>query len=230
MGVLELHVVRVEGIGDDDMAMPRKHKSAGKVIPIIIAVIEKSTLLDEQATGVRARGRPGMPTDRTLPCRVGDRRHRARDGQALILDFHRGVAFPPPPVGRNLMPTRDGVARKAGRSLHGQTAGAHRALCVKAVEAVHDAPPADSRAVVKVRLDTRVRQAFKPVDDLIDRFVARIALRHTVFGTFLEIQDEGNRDAGIAGPLRVGWVAAVAGQVALILGHLIPLLSVIHWV
>ena len=228
MGVLELHVVGVEGIGDDDMAMPGKHEGTGKVIPVVIAVIEESAFLDEQASGVRTRCRPGMPADRTLPGRRGDRRHGACDGQALILDLHRGVAFPPPPMSRNLVPPRDGVARKGWRSLHRQTAGAHRAFGLEAVEAVHDAPPADPRAVVKVRLDAGVRQAFEPVDDFIDGLVARVALRHTVFRTLLEIQDEGNRDAGIAGPLRVGGVAAVAGQIALILGHVVPLLCVMH--
>ena len=217
----EAHVVGVERIRHDQAL---QHAAVGsghrhperQVVAVVVAVVLVAAVVGHQAFGVGAVA-PGVPTQR--PLAVGQLANGAGgdlDMAALLRLVHVLVMNPAPAVAGDLMallgePVREfGVALQRHRHAeHGQRQSAFFKLA-------QDAPHPGARAVFVHRLHRQVpRLEGRRADDLGQKSLRRrVAVQHAVLAAFFIVEDELHRDAGLSGPVRMRWCAAVADQVA----------------
>src|SRR3984957_18596111 len=105
VGVQELHVVRVEGVGQHDMWAIRLAHDRWKVVVVAVAIIEKAAVLHQKPTRVGRCSGPGVPPDGALSCRERNRLDSAGDTISLLALAHDGMAFPSPAVGGDFVAT-----------------------------------------------------------------------------------------------------------------------------
>ena len=216
----ELHVVHFERIGNDEVRRPSSLTPdldpIGKVVGVGIARIEKAAMLDHGFERVQAEA-AGVPADRRAAGRLLDRLHGLPHMVELLLEREVLVVDPAPAMARDLMA---GFGhRLAGGGIEFERAAdrpggeAHVAF----LEEPQDAPEAGAAAILVHRLGREVAAA-------LDRRAARrlgqedlgggIAVQDRILPALLVIQHEADRDPGIARPLRMRRVGAVADQVA----------------
>src|SRR5262249_57402289 len=92
--------------------------------------------------------------------------------------------------------------------------GAQRRADTEALEHLHDSPVACACAVLEMRLHAGVRHPDDFVGDFVDAFVAVVARADRQLSALLHIDDERDRDACRARPVRIGELTAVAAEVA----------------
>jgi hypothetical protein len=62
--VLEVHVIRIERIGQHDMTPTGGAHEIRQIIVVSVAVVNEAALLNEQTPRIGRGSRPGVPSDR----------------------------------------------------------------------------------------------------------------------------------------------------------------------
>ena len=149
----ELHVVRVKGIRQHEVALAGDIDEIRQLVVVGVAVVEEAAFLDQQTPGVgRSRG-PSVPADRPDAGRALYRGDGARDAAAFLRLVEPIMAFPSPAVRRDLVPAAEGIASQHWQPLDSSPGGAECRLRLVAFEKVHDAPAAGAGAVLEVAVD-----------------------------------------------------------------------------
>src|SRR3954452_3923175 len=66
-GVVELHVIGIEGVGDRQMTLARDDEIVRKIVIVGVTVVKKSTMFDQEPARVQRRRGAGVPAERPLP-------------------------------------------------------------------------------------------------------------------------------------------------------------------
>jgi hypothetical protein len=155
-----------------------------------------------------------VPADRPAAGHGLYRRHGARDTVAFLGLVQIGMAFPPPPVRRDLVAAAHRILRQQRQPFDGLAARTHRRWCTVLSEHLHDPPPAGTRTVLEMAVDRRIRPAGEALLDFVHRLVLGIAVGNRELRALLEIDDNGHRHPGAARPARIGWRAGISEQIA----------------
>src|ERR1700693_3914149 len=132
------------------------------------------------------------------------------------------MAFPAPAMRRDLVPAPHRVLGKHRQALDGASAGADGRFRAVPLQQIHDAPPAGAAAVFEMAVDGWIGSADEALLDFVDGLVLAVAVGDGVFGAFLEIDDERDRDPCAARPARVGGSSPIAEQIAACNPHSTP--------
>ncbi|MDT4835575.1 hypothetical protein D3C76_866800 [compost metagenome] len=117
----------------------------------------------------------------------------------------------------DLVAVGDHLADRLGMALGGHGHGEHGQRQVMLPEQLEQAPHAGTAAVLVQRLHAHVALALERLggDHLGEEgFRLLIAMQDAALAAFLVVEHEGQGDTRLARPVRMGWVVAVADQVA----------------
>ena len=212
----EPHVVRVQGVGHDEVRASVFGVPVGQLVGVGIGVVEESPLLHHEAPGVGAVA-PRVPAEGAL---AGDPRldlDRGPQVLALGVGVDVLVVDPAPAVARDL-PIR--LAHRGHRlrvALERHRDPVHGDRHPHRHEDPVQAPEPGPAAVLVDGLHVHVAAAGKRsgAHDLgQERFRRGVPVEDAVLRPLFVIDDELHRDSGIVRPPRVRWIAAVASQVA----------------
>ncbi len=186
-----------------------------QVIAIIIAVVGKATMVQQQTTRIGAVA-AGVPTFRLGTVEALEDIHGALQVLALYRFGDVLVVDPTPAVAGHLMPQLDkGLGQlRVALQRHGYTEHCQRqAATFKFVE---DAPDARAGAVFVDRLHAHVAVIKgRRTDDLGQKLLGvAVAVQYAVFTAFFIVEHKLHGDPRLAGPICVRRGAAVAHQVA----------------
>lgn len=220
----EAHVVRIERVRDDQLRRRAAARHGDvhperQVVAIVVGVVQEAAVFRDETVRVRAVA-AGIPAERTLARHALDRFHPEAHVLGLELGRHALVVNPAPAVARDLMTELDECAREFRMALDRHADAEHRQRQPAPLEFAQDAPYAGTRTVFVDRLHAHVAIRIRGrADDFGQELLGgRIAVQHAVLAALLVVQHELHGDAGTPGPVRLHGMAAVADQVARIVG------------
>ena len=222
----ETHVVRVERVGHDE---PLQHAAVAaldrhverQVVAVVVGVVFVAAVVGHEPLRVRAVA-PGVPAERPLALRHLANDLRAGGDVAALLELgHVLVVHPAPAVAGDLVAERDEGGGGLGVALQGHRRAEHRERQPALLELAQQPPHAGARAVFVDRLHRQMpRFVSLRADDFGEEdFRGRIAMQHAVLGALFVIEHELQRDARAVRPARVRRGAAVADEVARVVGR-----------
>src|SRR5690606_4690417 len=109
----ELHVVVVERVGDDEVALAIDRDPVGQVVVIGIGIVEEAAVLDDQLPGIAAQA-AGIPADRPHAAGLLDRLDCEAHVAALLGYANLLVVDPAPAMARHFMSGLDHRAAGIG--------------------------------------------------------------------------------------------------------------------
>ncbi len=150
----------------------------------------------------------------------GENLHRLLHVGALGRFVGLLVADPAQAVAGDLVAERLERRHRLRIALQRQRDAEHRQRQLALFKQAQNTPQSGARAVFVQRLHAHVahRERLRADDLGQEGLRRRVAVQHAVFRAFLVVQHELQRHPCAARPLRMGRVAAVAGQVARIVG------------
>ena len=195
----------------------------GQVVAVVVGVVDKAAVVDHQAAGVGAVA-PGVPT-RTVhgvALAMALPGQPLNDGQGLFHVLALGgfvqvlVVDPAPAVAGDFMTQLMESGGQLRVALQGHGHAKHGDGPASALKLAQDAPHPHARAIfvnafhahVAVWVAGRVEHFAQKL------FAAGVAVQGGVFAAFFVVENKLHRHPGLAGPLGVRRVAAVADQVA----------------
>ncbi len=188
----------------------------GQVVVIGVAVVQEATFLHHQAAGVRA-GAAGVPAQRALAGDFGEDADRFEHVLALLGLVHVLVVDPAVAVAADFMAGLGHGADHVGVALGGHGHGEDGQRHATVLEQFQQAPHAGTAAVLVQRFHAHVAHALQWLGGdhfREESFGLLVTVQDVAFATFLVVEDERQRDASVARPLRVRRVVAVTDQVA----------------
>ena len=176
-------------------------------------------MFDHQASRIR-RITAGVPAERRT---AGERTlDRDRAFEVLALDVLGNILVmdPAPAMACNLVALFDTGLGELRMPLHRHRHREHGQRQAATFELAQDAPAADAGAIFVDRLHTEVAIGItRGADDLGQELLrTAVAMQDAILAALLNIQHELHGDAGISRPACLGWIAAVADQIAWIRG------------
>jgi len=186
----------------------------GQVVVVAVAV-EQIALLDGQPAGVDRR-HAGVIAQRWPAGQALGLLAALADQGALGRLRHVVVVDPAPAVRLQVEAGPDHRRQRLWHQFAGQpdqVDGGGQAACGEGAE---QSPVADPAAVFVGRFHVQVARPTPPRDHQVGdpHFGALIPVENAHLGALLVVDAEIHRDAGAAGPLRVGRIGAVAGKIA----------------
>ncbi|MCY1426311.1 hypothetical protein D9M71_421290 [compost metagenome] len=136
---------------------------------------------------------------------------------AFLLGIHVLIVDPAIAVAADLVAVGDHLADRFGMTLGGHGHGEDGQRQVVLPEQLEQAPYAGATTVFVERFHAHVAHALQRLGGYHfreERFGFLVAVQDAALTAFLIVEDEGEGDAGVARPVRMGWVVAVSDQVA----------------
>ena len=210
----ELGVVVGQAIGQHQMRAAIHLHVVGQLVVVGVGVVQEAAFLGHQHARVDAGTVAAIPAQRTRADRGLDRGDGAADALALFGLGQRLVALPAPAV-RTRPSRRRGWRRRPAGCVPAPARNrrwwpACRALAAAARRA---RSRRGCRTRTWIRPPGRGRRSRRPAFGQ-RRFRGLVAVRHGQLAAFFVVDAEVQRDAGVAGPSRVGQVGSVADEVA----------------
>ena len=196
--------------------VPSTLHPVGQVVVVGIARIEEAAMLDDGRQRVHAEA-AGVPADRRLAGGLFDDGHRLLHVVELLLEREILVVDPAPAVARHLVAALGHRLAGGGVELQRAADRPRGEMHVAFAEQPQDAPEAGAAAVLELRFDREVAAALdrRAARRLAQKDLGRgVAVQDGVLAALLVVQHEADGDAGLARPLRIGRVGAVAHEVA----------------
>ena len=214
----EAHVVGVQGVGDHQVRLAGGVVGfpVGQVVVVGIAVVEEAAFLHHQAPGVRA-GAPGVPAQGPFAGDLGEDANRFEHVLAFLGLIHVLVVDPAVAVAADFVAGLDHGADHVRMALGGHGHGEDGQRDIEFLEQLEDPPGAGTAAIFVQRFHAHVALALQGLSGDHFReegFGLLVAMKDVALAAFFVIEHEGQGDAGIAWPVRVGRVGAVTDQVA----------------
>jgi hypothetical protein len=136
------------------------------------------------------------------------------DAGAFLGLVQIGMAFPSPAMRRDLVTAADRVLCQQRQPFDGSPGRAHSRRCAVLTQHLHDPPPTGTRTVFEVAVDRRIGPAGEALFDFVHRLVLGMAVGNRKLRAFFEINHNGHRHPGTAGPMRIGRRAGISEQIA----------------
>ena len=199
------------------MRLAVDRRPIGQLVVIGVAVVEEAAFLDDQTPRVDAGPIATVPAERSRARQLLDRGDGAGDMFALGLGVELVMIDPAPTVATNVVAVAHHGLGDRRVALERQRAGEEGGRQAALLEQPDHPPDADARAVFVHRFHGQVALAgrYAPASDLGQPHLGlAIALGDRVLRALFVVDHELHRDAGAAGPIRMGRLRAVADQIA----------------
>ena len=154
----EAHVVGLQRIGDDQVALPRRLRPERQIVRIIVGVVEEAALLRDDPARVGA-GPAGIPAERALAGQLPVHLDRALHVGALVGFRHILIVDPPPAVRGDLVPGLQEGLHHRRIALHRQRDAEHGERNIVALEQPQQPPDAGARSIFVDLLHAHVPRA-----------------------------------------------------------------------
>ena len=214
-GKSELHVVDVQGVGDDQVRLARHDGPVRQIVVVGVRVVEKAALLDHETPRVGTEP-AGVPAERPGAGHARQALDRAPDVVTLDLLAHELVVDPLPAVAHDLVAGLDDRRRGLVVALERHRHREHADLDAVRGERAHEAPEADAASVFVHRLDLEVAHALerRQAHDFLQVGLGfPVPVQDRPLAAFLVVHDDLEGQARAAGPLRIRRLLPVSNQV-----------------
>src|SRR5438128_10513461 len=215
----ELHVVVVEGVGNDEVGLAGHEGPVWQVVVVGVGVVEKSAFLDDQAARVGTEP-ARVPAERSAPGHAREALDGTSDMFALDLLADELVVDPAPAVAHDLVAgfhdRRGGLGVALERHRDGEDADLDAVLGERA----HEAPEPGAASVLVHRLDLKIAHTpeRRQADDFLqERLGLGVPVQHGALTTLLVVHDDLQGQPRAARPLRIGRRLAVPDEIARVL-------------
>ena len=215
----EAHVIGVECVRHHQMrlrlAMGLNLDPIGQIVRVGVGVIYEAAMLDHQAPRVGTVA-PGVPALRRGTGHGAKLIHRFNQMRTLGGFVHHLIRNPAQAVAGNFVSTFEHRRHRLGVALHRHRNAKHRDRHAPRLELAHQTPETGARAVFVNRFHRQVAVRKRLcTNDLGEKGLGSgIAMQHIVLTTLFIIEHELQGDACAIGPGCVGWLFAVAMQIA----------------
>ena len=202
------------------MRLARDLHPVREVVVVGVGVVEEAALFHHQAPGIGTEA-AGVPPERPAARHPGE----AVDGEADVLALHgfldELVIDPAPAVAHDLVARFDDGRRRLRVALEGHADREDADLDSALGEHPHQAPEADTAAVLVDRLDLQIPHARQRLgaDDLLEKGLGlAVTVKDRALAAFLVVHHDLERQAGPVRPLRIRGSRSVADQISRV-GH-----------
>ncbi len=189
----ELHVVGVEGVGDDDDGPGRSGVAERLVTGVVVHVVLEA-VLDEQAARVLGGEVARQPAERARAARAIDRGHCAGDELPLCRLVHAVLVDPAVAVGADLVAAIDDLTGERGRALQREGGAGEGGLHPVLAQQREDAGRAAENAVAVVGLVRVVPPPAQAHPELVHRLRPRVPVEHPDLRPLLDVHHDGQRE------------------------------------
>ena len=214
----EAHVVGVQGVRNHQvrLAVGGVRFPVGQVVVVGVAVIEKTAFFHDQPAGVGACA-AGVPAQRAFAGDFGEDADRFEHVLAFLGLIHVLIVDPTITVTADFVTGGDHGTDHVRVALGSHGHREDRQRNIEFLEQLEDPPDTGAAAILVERFHAHVALALQRLRRnhfREKRFGLLVAMQHVALAAFLVVEHEGQGDAGVARPLRVGRVTAVTDQVA----------------